>query len=47
MFVFQGLECCSNLTVSFHYVNPNNMYILEYMVYHIRPFGHNVIYKID
>ncbi|XP_070566337.1 glycoprotein-N-acetylgalactosamine 3-beta-galactosyltransferase 1-like [Ptychodera flava] len=35
----QGLECCSDETITFHYVGPNLMYSLEYMVYHMRPFG--------
>ncbi|KAJ8024527.1 Glycoprotein-N-acetylgalactosamine 3-beta-galactosyltransferase 1 [Holothuria leucospilota] len=37
--VKQGLECCSNYTISFHYVTPDTMYWLEHMVYQLRPFG--------
>ncbi|XP_072029284.1 glycoprotein-N-acetylgalactosamine 3-beta-galactosyltransferase 1-like [Amphiura filiformis] len=34
-----GPECCSDYSISFHYVSPNAMYLLEYMIYHMKPFG--------
>lgn len=35
----QGQECCSDYMVSFHYVNKANMYSLDYLLYHVRPFA--------
>ena len=35
----QGPECCSDSSVSFHYITADSMYIFEYFVYHLRPFG--------
>ncbi|XP_066260938.1 glycoprotein-N-acetylgalactosamine 3-beta-galactosyltransferase 1-like [Euwallacea similis] len=35
----EGLECCSDNLISIHYVKPSNMYLLEYLIYHVKPFG--------
>ncbi|XP_068230793.1 glycoprotein-N-acetylgalactosamine 3-beta-galactosyltransferase 1-like [Palaemon carinicauda] len=36
-----GLNCCSDTPVSFHYVDKKEMYLMEYLLYHARPYGIN------
>ncbi|KAI8119306.1 Glycoprotein-N-acetylgalactosamine 3-beta-galactosyltransferase 1 [Lucilia cuprina] len=34
-----GLNCCSDYSISFHYVQPNYMYVMDFLVYKLRPYG--------
>ncbi|XP_054744306.1 glycoprotein-N-acetylgalactosamine 3-beta-galactosyltransferase 1-like [Anastrepha obliqua] len=34
-----GLDCCSNYSISFHYTHPTEMYIFDFLIYHLRTIG--------
>nr|CAH0107414.1 unnamed protein product [Daphnia galeata] len=34
-----GPDCCSDSTISFHYVDPKMMHLLDFFFYKIRPYG--------
>ncbi|GAB6030693.1 hypothetical protein CHUAL_007546 [Chamberlinius hualienensis] len=37
----QGVECCSDSVIGFHYLNHDQMWSMEYLIYHLHPFGIN------
>lgn len=35
----QGAACCSDVAITFHGINPTQMYLMEYLLYHMAVFG--------
>ncbi|XP_067642690.1 glycoprotein-N-acetylgalactosamine 3-beta-galactosyltransferase 1-like [Eurosta solidaginis] len=45
-------QCCSRSAISFHYIKPKEFYVLDYLLYGLRPFGvghvaNNLPAKVD
>jgi glycoprotein-N-acetylgalactosamine 3-beta-galactosyltransferase len=34
-----GLDCCSDIFIGVHYVKPKEMYLMDYLIYNVHPFG--------
>ncbi|XP_059489322.1 glycoprotein-N-acetylgalactosamine 3-beta-galactosyltransferase 1-like isoform X2 [Neocloeon triangulifer] len=43
----ETVDNCSDEVISFHYMDKFKMYMMEYLVYHVRPFGVRHLQKYD
>uniref|UniRef100_A0A1B0G8T1 N-acetylgalactosaminide beta-1,3-galactosyltransferase n=1 Tax=Glossina morsitans morsitans TaxID=37546 RepID=A0A1B0G8T1_GLOMM len=34
-----NVDCCSEYTIAFHYIGPHSMYIMDFLLYNIQPYG--------
>lgn len=43
---YKSVEGSSDHTILFHYISPNQMYVLDYFIYHLRPYGVRFTYTM-
>jgi glycoprotein-N-acetylgalactosamine 3-beta-galactosyltransferase len=36
---YGGLQCCSDVPIGFHYVEPKEMFLMDYLIYRVHPYG--------
>uniref|UniRef100_A0A182SMC3 N-acetylgalactosaminide beta-1,3-galactosyltransferase n=1 Tax=Anopheles maculatus TaxID=74869 RepID=A0A182SMC3_9DIPT len=41
---FYGRNCCSDLAISFHYIEGSHMYMMDYLIYDLKTWGSNYQY---
>lgn len=39
----QGTDCCSHSMISFHYVTPSDMFVYDFILYHVQQSSHSKI----
>jgi len=41
VFYLQGFTCCSDTAIGFHKVGASDMYVYDYLIYRMNPYGFN------
>ncbi len=43
VYLHQGGDCCSLYSVSFHYVDPVTMHVIDHLLYRTSVYGHHQV----